>query len=156
MRPRVSALIRTGGVVVYTSPDTTVAEAVHEMSKKKVGSILVLEDGERLAGIFTERDLLERVVARDLDPKTTRIGDVMTTNVIRVSAATPRSEALQIMNSNHIRHIPISDGEQVLGVISLRDILRFENAEKEFEIEQLRQYLLQDQSTGPATRHGEA
>jgi CBS domain-containing protein len=156
MRPRVSALIRTGGVVVYTSPETSVAEAVLEMARKKVGSILVLEDGSHLAGIFTERDLLERVVARDLDPKTTRIGDVMTRNVIRVSATTPRSEVLQIMNSNHIRHIPICDGEQVLGVISLRDVLRFENAEKEFEIEQLRQYLLQDQSAGATPRHGAA
>ncbi|MEX1055050.1 MAG: CBS domain-containing protein [Rhodothermales bacterium] len=156
MRPRVSALIRTGGVVVYTSPETSVAEAVHEMSKKKVGSILIMEEGKRLVGIFTERDLLERVVARDLDPRTTRIEAVMTTNVILVSAATPRSEVLQIMNSNHIRHIPISDGEQVLGVISLRDILRFENAEKEFEIEQLRQYLLQDQTAGQTPRHGAA
>ena len=146
MRHRVSEMLRKKGVVVCTTENASVTEAVREMATQRVGSVLVLDSEERLAGIFTERDLLERVVAEQLDPKTTRIADVMTRDVLIVSATTPRHEVLQIMNSRHIRHVPVSDGEHLLGVISLRDVLRFENAEKEFEIEQLRQYVLQEPS----------
>ena len=146
MRHRVSEILRKKGVVVCTTEEASVTDAVRQMATQHVGSVLVLDRDERLAGIFTERDLLERVVANDLDPKTTRIGEVMTRDVLIVSATTPREEVLQIMNSRHIRHVPVSDGEHLLGVISLRDVLRVENAEKEFEIEQLRQYVMQEPS----------
>lgn len=143
MRRRVADLLQTGGIIIYTTPQARVVEAAQKMSQHNIGSILVLKNGRDLIGIFTERDLLQRVVVPGLDPKRTRIGDVMTRNVIVVSADTPREEVLRIMETHHIRHIPISDGSQLLGIISLRDVLRFENAEKEFEIEQLRQYILQ-------------
>lgn len=144
MRRRVSDLLRKGGVIVYSSPDTTVAEAVRTMGRHNIGSILVLSSRRDLVGIFTERDLLQRVVAAGLDPSATLLGDVMTKDVIVVSADAPREDVKQIMDSKHIRHIPVSDGSQLLGVISLRDVLRFENAEKDFEIEQLKQYFLQE------------
>lgn len=142
MPRRVADLLHTGGVLVYTSPSTFVSDAARRMSQHNIGSILVMESGRRLVGIFTERDLLQRVVVKLRDPKTTRIGDVMTQDVVVVAADTPRAEVLQMMEKFHIRHVPVSDGKQILGVISLRDVLRFENAEKEFEIEQLRDYFL--------------
>jgi signal-transduction protein with cAMP-binding, CBS, and nucleotidyltransferase domain len=148
MHRRVSDLLRRGGVVIYTTPDTTVFEAVQKLSHHNVGSILVLSSSRSLAGIFTERDLLQRVVAKGLDPKSTKIGDVMTKDVIVVTTETSRHEVLQIMDQQHIRHVPVSDGTQLLGVISLRDVLRFDNAEKDFEIEQLKQYFLQELSAG--------
>ena len=148
MRRRVSDLLRKGGVIVYSSPDTTVAEAVATMGRHNIGSILVLSSRRDLVGIFTERDLLQRVVASGLDPKTTLLGDVMTRDVIVVSADAPREDVQHLMDSKHIRHVPVSDGNQLLGVISLRDVLRFENAEKDFEIEQLKQYFLQELGTG--------
>lgn len=142
MRRLVADLLQSGGVLIHTSPHTSVAEAVQRMAQHNIGSVVVLENGRNLVGIFTERDLLQRVVVKKRNPETTRIGDVMTSDVIVVSAETPRDEVLQIMEKHHIRHIPVSDGRQLLGVISLRDVLRFENAEKEFEIEQLREYIL--------------
>lgn len=151
MRRRVSDLLQSGGVIIYTSPSTTVAEAVRRMTQHNIGSMVVLENGRTLVGIFTERDLLQRVVVKKRDPEKTLIGDVMTRDVIVVSSETPRAEVLQIMEKHHIRHIPVSDGQQLLGVISLRDVLRFENAEKEFEIEQLREYIF---APGPPSPQG--
>lgn len=142
MRRRVADLLQSGGVLIYSSPSSTVAEAVQRMTQHNIGSMLVMQKGRHLIGIFTERDLLQRVVVKKRDPETTKIADVMTKDVIVVASDTPRDEVLQIMEKHHIRHIPVSDGRQVLGVISLRDVLRFENAEKEFEISQLREYIL--------------
>lgn len=144
----VSDLLRRGGVVIFTSPDATVYDAVQILSRHNVGSILVMASNRALAGIFTERDLLQRVVAQGLDPTSTKIGEVMTRDVIVVTSDTSRDEVLQIMDQKHIRHVPVSDGQQLLGVISLRDVLRFDNAEKDFEIEQLKQYFLQEPGAG--------
>ncbi|MEX0822323.1 MAG: CBS domain-containing protein [Rhodothermales bacterium] len=143
MRRHVSDLLRTGAVVVYTSAQASVAEAVEKMTRHNVGSILVMKNNHQLVGIFTERDLLHRVAAKNLNLQQTKIGDVMTSDVIVVSSDTPRGEVRRLMDTHHIRHIPVSDGKHIIGVISLRDVLRFENAEKEFEIEQLRHYIHQ-------------
>lgn len=147
MRRQVADLLRSGAVIVYTSPLASVADAVEKMTRHHVGSILVMENSRHLVGIFTERDLLQRVAAKNLNLQRTKIGDVMTRDVIVVSSETPRGEVRRLMETHHIRHIPVSDGDHVIGVISLRDVLRFENAEKEFEIEQLRQYI---QQPGPS------
>lgn len=148
MRRRVIDLLRKGGVVIYSSPDTTVAEAVQKMGRHNIGSILILSPRRELVGIFTERDLLQRVVVPGLDPSGTKLSEVMTADVIVVQSDASRDEVLEIMDTKHIRHIPVTDGVQLLGVISLRDVLRFENAEKEFEIEQLKRYFLQEPGTG--------
>lgn len=148
MHRRVSDLLKRGGVIIYTSPESSVSDAVETLNRHNVGSILVLSPSRSLVGIFTERDLLQRVVAKGLDPTTTKIGDVMTHDVIVVSSDTSRQDVLQVMDQKHIRHVPVSDGTQLLGVISLRDVLRFDNAEKDFEIEQLKQYFLQEPGLG--------
>ena len=149
MRQRVSDLLRNGGAVIYTSPETTVARAAQQMVEHNVGSILVLDRRRQLVGIFTERDLLHRVVVENRSADATRIGDVMTRDVYVVSADTPRGDVLRLMNQRHIRHVPVTENDRLIGVISLRDILRFEVQEKEFEIEQLKQYVHQQPSLGP-------
>ena len=135
-------LLRNGGVIIYTVPEATVAEATKKMAFHNVSSILVLENNRTLIGIFTERDLLRRVVVEGIDSNTTRISEVMTRNVIVVSRDTPLRQVHLLMNEKHIRHIPVADEDQLLGVISLRDLLRYENQVKEFEINQLKDYLL--------------
>jgi CBS domain-containing protein len=142
MNRTVADLLRNGGVIVYTSPEASVSEAAQRMSRHNVGSILVLDARHQLVGIFTERDLLQRVVVARRDPDATPIREVMTKDVIVVPSSTPRGDVLSLMQQQHIRHIPVADDEKLLGVISLRDVLRFENQEKEFEIEQLKGYLL--------------
>jgi len=142
MHQSVSELLRNGGVIIYTAPSATVAEATKKMAFHNVSSILVLENNETLVGIFTERDLLRRVVVEGLDPNTTQITDVMTPNVMVVTRDTPLGQVHLLMKEKHIRHIPVADKDRLLGVISFRDLLRFENQEKDFEINQLKDYVL--------------
>lgn len=151
MHQRVSDLLQRGGAVIYTTPRTPVSEAVRQMAGHNVSSILVMEHGRTLRGIFTERDLLRRVVLAGRDPATTPIEEVMTRDVFVVRPDTSRQDLLQLMERQHIRHVPVADEHLVLGVLSLRDVLRFENAEKDFEIEQLRQYLHQSPPDGRLT-----
>ena len=106
MHQNVADLLRNGGVVIYTAPHTSTAEAARQMTRHNVGSLLVLDKHRQLVGIFTERDLLRRVVAAGLDPETTAVGDVMSTDVVVARPDMPRREVLQLMNSRHIRHIP--------------------------------------------------
>jgi CBS domain-containing protein len=111
------------------------------MAEHNIGSILVMQNGEDLVGIFSERDLLTRVTANGLDPETTPVREVMTEDVIVVSGETSRREALHIMQEQHIRHLPIADDEKLYGIVSLRDLLRFEQEMQEQEIEQLRRFV---------------
>jgi CBS domain-containing protein len=143
MQKKVSDLLRTGGAVVYTTPEASVSSAAAKMARHNIGSVLVMERNRDLVGIFTERDLLTRVVVPARDPKTTTIREVMSPDVILVAADTPVVEVLKIMNDCHCRHIPVAVGERLLGVISLRDILRYENETKDFQIEQLHEYIFQ-------------
>lgn len=143
MERPVSELLKRSGVVIYTGPDTSVKDAVGIMSDRNVGSLLILEDNSDLVGIFTERDLLNRVVNEGRDPETTSIREVMTEDVIVISGDVSRRDVLNLMNDKHIRHVPIADEDKIYGVISLRDLLRFENEMKDFQIEQLREYVFE-------------
>lgn len=137
----ISELLRRAGVLVYTAPETSVQSAAETMAQHNIGSILVMENGEDLVGIFSERDLLNRVTAEGRDPASTAIRDVMTEDVIVVSGETSRREALHIMQEQHIRHLPIADDEKLYGIVSLRDLLSFEQEMQEQEIEQLRRFV---------------
>lgn len=137
----ISELLDRAGVIIYTAPETTVKQAVATMSEHNIGSILVLEDQSDLVGIFSERDLMTRVVNEGLDPSETTVEEVMTGDVVVVSDETSRGEALQIMQDNHIRHLPVAGDETLYGIVSLRDLLTFEKEMQEQEIEQLRRYV---------------
>lgn len=141
MNTPVAKLLRTDGLVVYARPEAMIAEAVKLMNDHNTGSILILGDDNSLIGIFTERDVLRRVVGPGLDPNTTPVEKVMTTEVVGVDLTARRMEVRQIMEKQHIRHVPIMEDDKVIGIVSLRDILRSENAEKDFEIDQLKSYV---------------
>lgn len=140
MNTPVSSLLRPHCDLVQTTPESTVLDAVHEMTSRNTGSILIMDSTGNLVGIFTERDLLKRVVAAGLDPSNTLIETVMSLDVVTVKCTAHRKDVHKIMKAKHIRHIPVIHDGQVAGVISLRDILRSANAEKDFEIDQLREY----------------
>ena len=137
----ISEFLDRAGVLVYTAPETPVQQAAETMSQHNIGALLILEDHENLVGIFSERDLLNRVVSDGLDPTVTPVRDVMTGDVIVVSDETSRGEALRIMQENHIRHLPVADDDTLYGIISLRDILQFEKEMQEQEIKQLRRFV---------------
>lgn len=142
MRERIRDMLQTGRVLVYISPKATVRETAELMDRHNVGSILVMDDQQKLVGIFTERDLLKRVVAAGADPDVTVISQVMTPEVVVVDAFTRAEDVVDLMNQKKCRHIPVAEGDRILGVVSLRDLLRRDRTMKELEISQMRTYFL--------------
>ena len=107
---------------VTASADMTVAAASRLMKHKRVGAILVLENS-RLAGIFTERDALFRVIAEGRSPETTRLAEVMTRNPRTIAPDRPFGHALHLMYEGEFRHVPVVENGRPLGVVSARDAL---------------------------------
>ena len=106
------------------SPSDTVVEAVRTMQGVRVGAAVVL-DGEQLAGIFSERDIMLRVVGAERDPATTTVSDVMTSEPERVEGNTESGDALELMVQKHIRHLPIVDTkDKLVGLLSIRNLLQ--------------------------------
>jgi CBS domain-containing protein len=137
----VAALIeRKGSAVHAVAPTITVAEAVAEMNKNRIGCIVVLEAG-RIAGIFTERDVLRRVVGANVDPKTTRVADVMTKDVHTIPPETTVNETMALFAERKCRHIPVVEGGQIKGLISIGDISRWVADSSRAEAEHLKNYI---------------
>ncbi len=122
------------------SPDASVLEAARMMNERHIGALAVTH-GERLVGIFTERDVLNRVVAAQRDPAQTPIREVMTTSVTCCAPETTRSECESIMRRRRIRHLPVIDGDRVVGMISVHDVLEDEAAEQQETIRGLYEYM---------------
>ena len=110
---------------ICVSPEATVLEAIEASLPARVGAVAVVE-GEALIGIFTERDVMLKVVHGRRDAERTLVRDVMTSPVIRIGSTMPPREVLALMLDKHIRHLPISeDGVRVDGMLSIRNILQF-------------------------------
>ena len=122
-RPVRSILSRRhlGPVLVAAGPDETAREAARRMAESCRGGLLVVEDGRAL-GLFTERDLLERVVAAGRDPDRTRLREVMRADFETIGAGAPVAEAVRRMDEGGLRHLPVVEGDRVVGVLSSRDI----------------------------------
>jgi len=125
------------------SPETTVAEAAGMMKRGRVGALMVVERG-RLAGIFTERDALFRVIAEGRDPQATRLADVMTRDCQTIAPDKPLGHALHMMYEGGFRHVPVVESGAPLGMVSARDALGGELLDFEAELvkrEHLREIL---------------
>ena len=118
---RVKSVMERGKRLV-APPETTVAKAAKLMAKKNVGAVMVVE-GKRLVGIFTERDAVFRVVAEGRDPAATRIGDVMTPDPICVPPDEIFGRALLLMHDHGFRHIPVVENGEPVGIVSSRSAL---------------------------------
>lgn len=112
-----------GRHVVNLSSGGTVAAAVELMNERQIGAVLVIDDG-RLAGIFTERDILTRVVAAQLDPTTTPVADVMTTALVTISPLATVKNALAVMSRERCRHLPVVDDTGLQGLVSIGDLTK--------------------------------
>lgn len=119
---------------------TTVFDAVAKMCAAHVGALLV-RDGARPIGIFTERDAMERVVLARRDPSTTTIGDVMTPNPICIEPSTTVKQAMAIMTDRRCRHLPVVRDGKIAGMISIGDLVRWESRHQQFELRQLEDYV---------------
>lgn len=118
----------------------TVASAVGLMNEREIGSVLVF-DGARLVGIFTERDVLVRVVGERRDPTTVRVGAVMTPTPKVIEPTTTVGQALALMTARRHRHLPVVDGERVVGLVSQGDLTRWVIRDQERAINDLTDYI---------------
>ncbi len=133
-------LQRRSPVVHLCAPEQTVAEAVSIMAAERIG-VVPVTSANRLVGIFSERDLLRRVLALGKDPEKTLLEEVMTPEPVTASPAEDRQSAIQKMQSVGCRHLPIVVNDAVIDMLSMRDLLAVELEDREAEIEQLRGYI---------------
>ena len=147
MNTSISTLLASKGGALRTVPSTvTVAEAVQEMNRHKIGAILVMNDAN-LVGIFTERDVLTRVVAGSLDPKTTPITAVMSANVLTIAPTATVQQVMDIFAERRCRHLPVIENGRLQGLISIGDVSRWVANTHRAEAESLRQYISGELST---------
>lgn len=130
----------SGRSVHYVNTGINVQKAAEYMALNNIGAVPVL-NGDTLAGIFSERDLMVRCAAKDLDLKSTPIDEVMTKKVILMEASDNYEDCLALMRQENIRHVPVRDGDKLIGVISIRDLLQLEAEEKEQKIDILHSYI---------------
>lgn len=120
--------------------EMSVQAAVEYMAEKNIGAVPVME-GSRLVGIFSERDVLNRVIARQLSPATTSVASVMTSNLVVAEADESNESCLRKMKQANCRHLPVVEGERLVGVISVRDLMQVEISEATDKIEFLHNYM---------------
>jgi CBS domain-containing protein len=130
------------GFVHSVQREATVSAAVRVMTANNVGIVAVL-DGDRLAGVFSERDVVRRVVARGLDPSTTPVEDVMTSQLVVADAGDDYQSAMRTMDAANIRHLPVVADGRLLSMLSVRDLMRVDLETKGQEIRYLTEYLYQ-------------
>jgi CBS domain-containing protein len=118
----------------------TVLETVCAMVQRNIGAVPVLHNG-KLVGIFSERDLMKRVVAEGRDPRSTSLAEVMTDDPLTVSMTEEVSNCMTIMRRNSFRHLPVCHEGQLVGIVSLRDILLHDLSEKDDEVRMMRAYI---------------
>ena len=125
----------------FVRESASVLEAAEFMASRNIGAVCVLDDGDRLSGIFSERDLLQRVIVAGLDPKALAIREVMSAPRAVISCDETPHEALERMEQVGSRHLPVMDGERWIGMLSMRDIMRVEISEQGAELKLLHEYI---------------
>lgn len=132
--------ILLGRKLYSVQPGQSVAEVAQTMTKLHVGAILVLE-GTSLRGVFSERDLMTRVVVPARDPAATPVEQVMTTELATIDEGATVDAAMELMLNRKCRHLPVMRGSEAVGFISMRDLMDYELARKTEEIQQMRAYI---------------
>lgn len=121
---QVGNLLDDKGTEIFSiAPEATVAEAVDLMAEKGIGSLLVMQDGE-LRGIVTERDYARKVVAGGVSSESARVRDIMTVDVFTTVVDQNIDECMMLMTEKRIRHLPVVEGDRVLGIISIGDLMK--------------------------------
>jgi CBS domain-containing protein len=122
------------------SPDALVYSALRLMAEKNVGALLVNED-ERVVGIISERDYARKIILKGKRSADTLVREIMTHRVISVTSDQPIEHCMELMTENRVRHLPVYTGEQLVGIISIGDVIKAIISEQEFVIEQLENYI---------------
>ncbi len=140
----VSILLSEKSSSIFCIPEeNTVDQAVSEMNRQRIGSIIA-KKGDAVSGIFTERDVLTRVVSAGRDPKTTLVREVMTESYQFISPDTSVEDAMQLITDKRVRHLPVLDEGHLVGMISIGDVTRWLLKVNEMEAENLRRYVFSE------------
>jgi len=131
---------KKSGTIISVSPGDMVYNALKLMAEKSIGALLVMEQGE-LKGILSERDYARKVILHNKSSRETLVSEIMTSPVISIPPDTAPEAALAVMTAKHIRHLPVMKGNELLGVISIGDVVKFLLEEKDVEISNLSAYI---------------
>jgi CBS domain-containing protein len=140
MRPVLELLNKRGPANWSLDPNSSVFEALQTLADHNVGALMVM-DGARLVGVFSERDYSRKIALAGRSSKDTKVKDIMTANVITVAPQVRTRDCLALMGQKKIRHLPVVDGDKVLGMISIRDLMDDIIADHELTISQLQHYI---------------
>ena len=133
-------LIAKGNEVFSITPDTSVYDAVHLLAEKEIGALLVME-GPLVVGIFSERDYARQIILKGRSSENTTVREIMTSKVLHETPENDAGECMTMMTDHRIRHLPIILDGQVVGVISIGDLVRSIIAEQESTIVDLKKYI---------------
>jgi CBS domain-containing protein len=140
MKPVIELFKKRKAELWFVSPEDSVLDALQVLAKHEIGALMVMESG-KLVGVISERDYTRKIALQGRSSKDTKVREIMTSNVLKVSPTTRTRECMAIMSAKRIRHLPVLDGDTVLGMISIRDIMDDIIADHEFTISQLEQYI---------------
>jgi predicted transcriptional regulator len=140
MKPVSELLKQRDGTLWHVRPDESVYAALELLARYEVGALMVM-DGGRLVGVFSERDYTRKIALKNRSSKDTTVVEIMTRNVITVTPATRTRACMALMRDKRIRHLPVVDGATVMGMISIRDLMDDTIAEHEATIAQLESYI---------------
>jgi CBS domain-containing protein len=137
----ISEILSNKGATVWSiSPDATVFEAILMMTEKNVGALLVTENG-KLVGIISERDYTRKVVVKGKASRTTAVKEILSSHVVHVSPSHTVQECLRLMTDHRFRHLPVLDGDKIVGVISIGDLVNWIISAQHTTISQLQTYI---------------
>ena len=133
-------LQKKGNAVYSVNPDSSVYEALEELEEKNLGALVVVEN-RKLIGVFTERDYARKVILKGRSSKETHVRDIMSSRPIFVNPDNTIDDCMQLMTDKLIRHLPVLENDELVGVISIGDIVKYIIYEKDFIIENLEHYI---------------
>lgn len=127
--------------IATLNPADSVMDAVNLMTDRKIGAVIIVDDDAKLAGIFTERDLVNRVVGKGLDAATVPLSKVMTANPDTLGPGDTAMNALDLMSARRYRHLPVVDGDKVIGMVSIRDLFNVVKAQLEEDLREREKFI---------------
>ena len=130
-----------GTDILSIAPDASVYEALMLMAEKEVGALMVME-ADKLVGIISERDYARKVILHGKSSKEIRVSDIMTSKIIYVNTAKTVDECMALMSDKRVRHLPVYEGDRLVGVVSIGDLVKEAISEREYIIKQLESYIM--------------
>jgi CBS domain-containing protein len=134
---------RPSNQIVSIGPEQTVYEALEILAQHNIGALLVIS-GDKLAGMISERDYSRKIILRGLESRRTKVGEIMTSPVVAVNPRQTIDECMAIMTENDFRHLPVLEGQRVLGVVSMGDLVKWIIGDQEETIHALEGYIAGD------------